>query len=58
MILSDRDVFLASHVTPKVKAALRVQVRKEKTTMSMWIFKLVVRELRKKGHAVTDEVTS
>lgn len=56
MILSDRDVFLAAHVTPKVKEAIREEVRKRRTTISMWVFRLVVRELRKKGYPVTDEV--
>jgi len=56
VIYSSRDVFVGSHLTPPVKDALRQQVQAEGTNMSLWIFKLVVKELQAKGHPVTEEV--
>ena len=56
MIYSTRDVFVGSHLTPKVKDALRAEVAKEGTTMSWWVFCLIVSALQAKGHDVTTEV--
>jgi len=56
MIASERDVFIAGHVTPTVKTAMRVQAARENLSLSAWLFKVIVKALQEAGHQVTDRV--
>jgi predicted transcriptional regulator len=49
MIMSDRDVFTGTHLTPEVKDALRVFARGQNKSMSAVVYEAVVEKLKKEG---------
>lgn len=52
MIRSDRNKFLAAHVTAPVKAALRAEAAKRGVSVSRLVFELLTSKLRQLGHDV------
>jgi len=55
MILSDRDVYTAAHLTAEVKEALRVFAREQRKSMSAVIFEAVQEKLQKEGVKIEKE---
>ena len=50
MITSDRNKFLAAHVTAPVKQALRAEAAKRDISVSRLVFELLGAKLRQLGH--------
>lgn len=55
MILSERDVYVASHVTQDVKDALRVESEREKSSMSRLVALALRDFLMKRGHQLKEQ---
>lgn len=56
MIRSDRNKFLAAHVTAPVKQALRDEAAKRGKSVSKIVFELLTARLRQLGHELSKEV--
>ncbi len=57
MITSDRNVFLAAHVTEQVKEALRKEARDKGQSMSFLIYVAISKMLRKRGYDIREDVS-
>ena len=55
MITSDRNKFLAAHVTAPVKQALRDEAAKRGISVSKLVFELLAAKLRQLGHELPKE---
>ena len=56
MITSDRNVFLAAHVTEQVKEALRKEARDKGLSMSLLAYAAVAEMLRKRGYDIREDI--
>lgn len=56
MITTNRNVMIGAHTTNSVKAALQAEAQREHVSVSRLIHNIVIRELRKRGYMVEDEV--
>jgi len=50
MITTDRNQFIAGHVTKKVKKILGEEARKRQMSVSALIYKILIQGLKKMGH--------
>ena len=55
MITSDRNKFLAAHVTAPVKQALRDEAAKRNVSVSRLVFEFLSSKLRSLGHELPKE---
>jgi predicted HicB family RNase H-like nuclease len=47
-----RYEFVGAHLTPPVKAALRIEAQRARVSMSQLVYEAIVTQLRARGHAV------
>ena len=54
MITTERNVFIAAHVTDKLKTAINAEADKDKVSVSKFTFKTLLKELRERGYDLED----
>lgn len=52
MITTERSEFIAGHVTPATKEALRREAQKSRVSMSRLLSTLIAEKLRERGHEI------
>jgi hypothetical protein len=55
MITSERDELVGGHVTSNVKLALQREAAKQGVSVSLFIARLVVETLVKRGHRISEK---
>lgn len=55
MITTERDQYIAAHVTPSVLKAMNEDAVKSGQKRSLWMFKAIIEVLRQRGYQVSED---